>query len=87
MIFVTTLFITFGFVGYLCWGENVAGSLTLNLPQDEMYFVEQIFFSKLSNQFSFLQIGTSGEGHCFTGDVVNISAAILRSHSNNVAAN
>ncbi|KAG4068669.1 hypothetical protein HA402_002360 [Bradysia odoriphaga] len=36
MIFVTTLFITFGFVGYLCWGEDVAGSLTLNLPQDEI---------------------------------------------------
>lgn len=37
MIFVTTLFVTFGFFGYLKWGEDVAGSLTLNLPQDEMY--------------------------------------------------
>lgn len=36
MAFVSTLFITFGFVGYLRWGEDVAGSLTLNLPQDEI---------------------------------------------------
>ncbi len=38
MVFVTTLFITFGFFGYLRWGEDVGGSLTLNLPQHEMYF-------------------------------------------------
>lgn len=30
---VTVLFISFGFVGYLKWGDEVAGSLTLNLPQ------------------------------------------------------
>lgn len=30
---VTVLFISFGFFGYLKWGENVAGSLTLNLPE------------------------------------------------------
>lgn len=36
MVFVTTLFITFGFFGYLKWGDHVDGSLTLNLPQNEM---------------------------------------------------
>lgn len=36
MIFVTTLFITFGFFGFLKWGDDVAGSLTLNLPQQQM---------------------------------------------------
>lgn len=44
MIFVTTLFITFGFIGYWHWGENVAGSLTLNLPQHEMYILYENFF-------------------------------------------
>ena len=33
---VTVLFITFGFCGYLKWGENVAGSLSLNLPDGDM---------------------------------------------------
>ncbi|KAJ6637548.1 Proton-coupled amino acid transporter 4 [Pseudolycoriella hygida] len=36
MTFVATLLITFGFFGYLQWGEKVAGSLTLNLPQHEI---------------------------------------------------
>lgn len=36
MIFVTILFTTFGFFGYLKWGEEVAGSLTLNLPPGDM---------------------------------------------------
>lgn len=33
---VTVLFISFGFFGYLKWGENVAGSLTLNLPEADL---------------------------------------------------
>lgn len=36
MVFVTVVFVTFGFFGYLKWGNDTAGSLTLNLPQDEM---------------------------------------------------
>lgn len=36
MIFVTILFTAFGFFGYLKWGDNVAGSLTLNLPQEDL---------------------------------------------------
>ncbi|XP_045784408.1 proton-coupled amino acid transporter-like protein CG1139 isoform X1 [Maniola jurtina] len=31
MVVVGSIFITVGFLGYLKWGENVAGSLTLNL--------------------------------------------------------
>lgn len=34
MIIITTLLIFFGFFGYLKWGDNTAGSLTLNLPDD-----------------------------------------------------
>lgn len=33
---VTALFISFGFLGYWKWGNDVQGSLTLNLPQGEM---------------------------------------------------
>lgn len=35
MIFLTTMFVSFGFVGYWKYGEGVASSLTLNLPTDE----------------------------------------------------
>lgn len=36
MVFVTVVFVTFGFFGYLQWGDETAGSLTLNLPEDAM---------------------------------------------------
>lgn len=35
MIVLTTMFVSFGFVGYWKYGEDVASSLTLNLPADE----------------------------------------------------
>ncbi|XP_035789375.1 proton-coupled amino acid transporter-like protein pathetic isoform X1 [Anopheles albimanus] len=35
MVFIVTLFTVFGFVGYLRWGEEVQGSMTLNLPDNE----------------------------------------------------
>lgn len=37
MTIVTTIFITVGFIGYLKYGEDVEGSLTLNLPIDNIY--------------------------------------------------
>lgn len=36
MVFIVTLFTSFGFVGYLKWGEAVEGSMTLNLPDGEI---------------------------------------------------
>ncbi|XP_065090451.1 proton-coupled amino acid transporter-like protein CG1139 [Ochlerotatus camptorhynchus] len=36
MVFIISLFTCFGFVGYLKWGEDVQGSLTLNLPDNEI---------------------------------------------------
>ncbi|XP_055607304.1 proton-coupled amino acid transporter-like protein CG1139 [Uranotaenia lowii] len=36
MVFIVTLFTAFGFVGYLKWGEAVEGSMTLNLPDNEI---------------------------------------------------
>lgn len=37
MVFVTIIFLTTGFFGYLKYGEDVQGSLTLNLPPENMY--------------------------------------------------
>lgn len=36
MVFVSGIFISFGFIGYWKYGELTAPSLTLNLPIDEM---------------------------------------------------
>ena len=35
MVMVSCLYIAVGFFGYLKYGENVTGSITLNLPVDE----------------------------------------------------
>lgn len=35
MVGITTLFIITGFIGYLKWGEDVQGSLTLNLDPND----------------------------------------------------
>jgi solute carrier family 36 (proton-coupled amino acid transporter) len=35
MTAVTLIYTMFGFIGYLKYGEDVQGSLTLNLPKDE----------------------------------------------------
>ena len=37
MTIVTCLYIAVGFFGYLKYGEDVQGSITLNLPVDEWY--------------------------------------------------
>ena len=37
MTIVSCLYIAVGFFGYLKYGEAVTGSITLNLPVDEMY--------------------------------------------------
>lgn len=43
MVIVGSIFIIVGFLGYLKWGENVAGSLTLNLePQETLSKVVQV---------------------------------------------
>jgi proton-coupled amino acid transporter len=36
MAIVTSLILVMGFIGYLKYGDKVAGSLTLNLPQGDM---------------------------------------------------
>lgn len=36
MVIVTSLIILTGFMGYLRFGDEVRGSLTLNLPEDFM---------------------------------------------------
>lgn len=37
MAIVSSLLLVMGFIGYLKYGDKVEGSLTLNLPQDEMW--------------------------------------------------
>ena len=36
MAMVTSLYMAVGFVGYLKYGEDVLGSITLNLPSNEL---------------------------------------------------
>lgn len=36
MVFVTVLYATIGFYGYLCYGSAILGSITLNLPTDQV---------------------------------------------------
>lgn len=36
MVFVTFIFLSFGGIGYWKYGEDTQGSLTLNLPTDQM---------------------------------------------------
>ena len=36
MMIVTLLYFAMGFYGYLKYGDDIKGSITLNLPQDEM---------------------------------------------------
>ena len=42
MTIVTCLYIAVGFFGYLKYGEDVQGSITLNLPVDQWYVFEKI---------------------------------------------
>lgn len=36
MVIVTILYTSIGFFGYLCFGNNVKGSITLNLPASDL---------------------------------------------------
>lgn len=45
MIIIVLLYVGMGLFGYLNYGDEVKGSITLNLPVDDMYV------NKLSNKF------------------------------------
>lgn len=49
MVIVACLYTSVGFFGYLKYGDGVKGSITLNLPQDEMYANCYIILLKYSN--------------------------------------
>lgn len=49
MVIVACLYTSVGFFGYLKYGDGVKGSITLNLPQDEMYEHYYIISLKYSN--------------------------------------
>jgi solute carrier family 36 (proton-coupled amino acid transporter) len=54
MIIVTVLYFAVGFYGYLKYGDDIKGSITLNLPSGDMYvnYFRQFFMN--SRLFSFV---------------------------------
>lgn len=42
MSVIVVLYILVGFFGYIKYGEEAAGSITLNLPNDAMYVVDSV---------------------------------------------
>jgi len=53
MILVSCLYIAVGFFGYLKYGDNVAGSITLNLPVDQFLAILVKIMMSLAIFFSF----------------------------------
>ena len=54
MIFVTVMYTTIGFFGYVKYGEcSILGSITLNLPQDDNLAICVRLFMALSILFSY----------------------------------
>ncbi len=47
MFFVTAIYVSFGFMGYLKFGEAVEGSLPLNLPIKDMYVIVECLVETL----------------------------------------
>lgn len=40
MVFIVFLYVGMGFFGYLKFGDDIQGSITLNLPAAEMYVLK-----------------------------------------------
>ncbi|XP_072390862.1 proton-coupled amino acid transporter 1-like isoform X1 [Diabrotica undecimpunctata] len=74
MSFVTILYITVGFIGYLKFGEDIKGSITLNLPEEWLYQAVKIAISigillTYCLQF-YIAVGVMWPvAHAFLGDI------------------
>ena len=78
MVIVSCLLIAVGFFGYLKYGDAVAGSITLNLPVDELW-VFVMFALKLSlNYFYFLQVSSVSKSDDVTINLLHLCSAVLR---------
>ena len=44
MVLVTVLYVSMGVLGYLTFGENICGSVTLNLPNETIYASVKILY-------------------------------------------
>ena len=84
-MFVCALYIITGFFGYLVFGDvmKTSGSITLNLPKDELYVWKTYFVllrSNISNTllyFPVFQVGQLGEACFVRGNSVDQSPSIL----------
>lgn len=47
MVIVISLYAIFGFFGYVQYGDNVKGSITLNLPEDYMWVPSMFTFKDM----------------------------------------
>ena len=93
MILVSCLYIAVGFFGYLKYGDQVAGSITLNLPVDELWVslsYHQIHYNSigltrtrikrtLSICFTLFQLSNTCQDHDVIGNILVLCASVLRS--------
>ncbi|KAG8232775.1 hypothetical protein J437_LFUL013255 [Ladona fulva] len=85
MFVIVTMYVVLGFSGYLKYGENVLGSVTLNLPTDEAGNVLPVMKgAKNEGKMLFFQTGAGGKGNVCRGHIHHVCLAMLRSTGNHL---
>ena len=75
MILVSCLYIGVGFFGYLKYGDTVAGSITLNLPVDELLVYPIPYITRWLH--SFFQLSNIGQDHDVSSNILLLCAPVL----------